>query len=233
MVIYPAIDILDGKCVRLTQGDYDKSVIYSDNPENVAVRWKNCGAKYLHIVDLNGARLGKPVNTKTVQAVLKNVDIPIQLGGGIRTLENIDMYIKMGVSRVILGTSAVQSEQFISNAVLKYREKIAVGVDAKNGFAATDGWENVSGKSALELAFAMQRCGVGTIIYTDIATDGMLKGPNLVAMEKMTSAVSVNIIASGGVSSAADIERLKKTGVSGVIIGKALYSGNVKLEDCI
>ncbi|MCK9480051.1 MAG: 1-(5-phosphoribosyl)-5-[(5-phosphoribosylamino)methylideneamino]imidazole-4-carboxamide isomerase [Firmicutes bacterium] len=233
MVIYPAIDILVGKCVRLSQGDYSKSVTYSEKPEQIAAQWEKCGAKYLHIVDLDGARRGMPTNTKTVEGILKSVKIPIQLGGGIRTIDDIDMYIKMGVSRVILGTSAVQSEGFIRNAVLKHQEKIAVGIDAKDGFAATNGWEKVSSLSAFELAGTMYEAGVKTIIYTDIATDGMLRGPNIAAMKEMADSVPIDIIASGGVACIDDVERLKKTGVSGVIIGKALYSGNIELEECI
>ncbi|NLB81983.1 MAG: 1-(5-phosphoribosyl)-5-[(5-phosphoribosylamino)methylideneamino]imidazole-4-carboxamide isomerase [Clostridiaceae bacterium] len=233
MKIYPAIDILDGKCVRLLQGEYDKSTVYSDDPAMMAEKWQQQGAQYLHLVDLDGARIGKPINDKTVASILQKVDIPIQLGGGIRTLDDIQMYINMGVTRLILGTSAVGNDQFIKKAISLCGEKIVVGIDAKKGFVATDGWENLSEYDSIQFAKKMESLGVKTIVYTDIATDGMLSGPNIVAMEKMVQSVTMEVIASGGVANAGDVDRLRKIGVSGVIIGKALYSGNINLKEIL
>lgn len=233
MTIYPAIDILGGKCVRLTQGRYSDSTIYGDKPWEMAKKWESLGAKHLHLVDLDGARAGSPVNLEAVREVIENVKIPVQLGGGIRTLDDIEMLMKAGVARVILGTSAVKSRELVTEAVKKYGKKIAVGIDAKDGFVAISGWEEVSGFKAVDFAKIMESCGVGTIIYTDIATDGMLTGPNLAAMTEMVQSVEMDVIASGGVGSAEDVKNLVPTGVSGVIIGRALYTGNVRLEDCL
>jgi phosphoribosylformimino-5-aminoimidazole carboxamide ribotide isomerase len=233
MTIYPAIDILDGKCVRLSQGKYDKSTIYSDKPYIMAQKWEKAGARYLHLVDLDGAKAGRPVNTAVIGEILKKVSIPVQLGGGIRKPEDIELYISMGISRVVLGTSAVENHEFVRLALQKHGEKIAVGIDAKDGMAATGGWETVSNFPAVDLAKKMCDLGVKTIIYTDIATDGMLSGPNVKAMKEMADSISSRVIASGGVSSLEDVKRLIPTGVSGVIIGRALYTGNLKLEDCL
>lgn len=233
MIIYPAIDILGGKCVRLTQGKYDSSTVYADNPCDMAKKWEKSGAKFLHTVDLDGARLGKPVNLKAISGIVKSVNIPVQTGGGIRTMEDIETLLGIGVSRVILGTSAVNNRQLVCDAVEKYGDKIAVGIDAKDNMVAVSGWETVSTFTAIELAAAMADIGVKTIIYTDISTDGMLSGPNLSAMRKMAEAVSCDIIASGGVSCAKDCFDLAKTGVAGVIIGKALYTDRLKPEEVL
>ncbi len=233
MTIYPAIDMLGGKCVRLTQGRYDDSTVYGDTPWEMAKKWERLGAKRLHLVDLDGAKAGKPVNLDAVRDIIKNVDIPVQLGGGVRTMADIDLLIGLGVSRVILGTSAVKSKAFVAETVKKYGSKIAVGIDAKDGYVAISGWEEVSGFGAVDFAKMMEEIGVQTIIYTDIATDGMLTGPNLAAMREMVESVNMNVIASGGVGRAEDVKNLVPTGVSGVIIGRALYTGNVKLEDCL
>lgn len=233
MIIYPAIDILGGKCVRLTQGRYDDSTVYGDVPSEMAEKWEKSGAKWLHLVDLDGAKAGKPINVEAIKQVIKKVNIPVQLGGGIRTLEDIDMLTSLGVSRVILGTSAVKSKKLVQDAVAKYNDKIAVGIDAKDSMVAINGWEEVSGFKAVEFAKMMEECGVRTIIYTDIATDGMLTGPNFEAMKEMVQNSNVNVIASGGVGKTEDVKNLIPTGVSGVIIGRALYTENVKLEDCL
>ncbi|OQB14972.1 MAG: 1-(5-phosphoribosyl)-5-((5-phosphoribosylamino)methylideneamino) imidazole-4-carboxamide isomerase [Firmicutes bacterium ADurb.Bin193] len=233
MTIYPAIDILGGKCVRLTQGRYDQSTVYGESPAETAKRWEASGAKWLHIVDLDGARAGKPVNLKAVEEIVKSVKIPIQLGGGVRTQSDIENLISTGISRVILGTGAVKSRKLVLDATAKYGDKIAVGIDAKDGFVAISGWEEVSGFRSVEFAKIMEDCGVKTIIYTDIATDGMLTGPNFAAMEEMAKSVNIIVIASGGVGSADDVKRLIPTGVAGVIIGRALYTGSVRLEDVI
>lgn len=233
MTIYPAIDMLGGKCVRLTQGRYDDSTVYGENPADVAKEWEQKGASWLHIVDLDGARAGEPVNIEAIKNIIKSVSIPIQLGGGIRTMEHIETLISMGISRVILGTSAVKNRQLVLDAVAKFGDKIAVGIDAKDGFVAISGWEQVSEFKAVEFAKIIEACGVKTIIYTDIATDGMLTGPNLEAMSEMVSEVSINVIASGGVGKLDDVKNLIPTGVSGVIIGRALYAGKLNLEDAI
>ncbi len=222
MIIYPAIDILGGKCVRLTQGRYSDSTIYGDTPWEMAKKWESLGAKHLHLVDLDGAKAGRPINIKAVREVIENVSIPVQLGGGIRTADDIKMLMEVGVARVILGTSAVKNPDLVTDAVKVYGGKIAVGIDAKDGFVAISGWEEVSGFSAVEFAKIMEECGVETIIYTDIATDGMLTGPNLAAMSEMVQSVNMNVIASGGVGKAEDVKNLAPTGVSGVIIGRAL-----------
>lgn len=233
MTIYPAIDILGGKCVRLTQGRYDDSTVYGDVPSEMAKKWESLGAKWLHLVDLDGAKSGKPINIEAITNVIKSINIPIELGGGIRTLGDIDTLISMGISRIILGTSAVKSKQLVIDAVKKYGDKIAVGIDAKDGFVAISGWEKVSSFKAVEFARLMEKCGVKTIIYTDIATDGMLTGPNLSAMKEMAQSVSMNVIASGGVSKFGDVKNLIPTRVSGVVVGRALYTGNVTMEELI
>ena len=233
MTIYPAIDMLGGKCVRLTQGRYDDSTVYGENPADVAKEWEQKGASWLHIVDLDGARAGEPINLEEIKNIIKSVSIPIQLGGGIRTMEHIETLISMGISRVILGTSAVKNRQLVLDATQKFGEKIAVGIDAKDGYVAISGWEQVSEFKAVEFAKIIEACGVKTIIYTDIATDGMLTGPNLEAMSEMASEVSINVIASGGVGKLDDVKNLIPTGVSGAIIGRALYAGKLNLEDAI
>jgi len=233
MIIYPAIDLLGGKCVRLTQGRYEDSTIYGENPTEVAKKWQAEGAEFLHLVDLDGAKIGRPVNIEVIKEILKNVSIPVQLGGGIRMLEHIDTLISAGISRVILGTSAVKNKQLVIDAVAKYGNKIAVGIDAKDGFVAISGWEEVSEFKAVDFAKIIEQCGVKTIIYTDIATDGMLSGPNLNAMKEMTESVEIDVIASGGVANADDIKNLKPTNVSGVIVGRALYTGDVTLGEIL
>lgn len=230
MILYPAIDIKGGKCVRLMQGRFNEVTVYADNPADMAKKWRDLGAEYIHVVDLDGARDGITVNGDVVKEIVKVSGLPVQLGGGIRDMYAVDYALSLGVSRVILGTAAVKNPAFVKEVVKKYGNKIAVGIDAKNGYAATHGWERVSNISAIELAKSMCEYGVQTIIYTDIATDGMLKGPNLLAMQEMAQSVSADIIASGGVSVVEDISALTKTGVRGAIIGKALYTGGVDLK---
>lgn len=232
MIIYPAIDIRGGKCVRLTQGRYDDITIFSDDPVSMAVQFQNAGAKYLHVVDLDGAR-GESNNRTIISRIAKELSIPIQTGGGIRTMADIETVLELGVTRVILGTSAVKNPEMVSDAVKKYGNRIAVGIDAKDGFVAIEGWEKTSGVKAVEHAVNMESLGVQTIIYTDIATDGMLTGPNLLAMTEMIKNVQMEVIASGGVSSLKDIRKLKETGVAGVIVGKAIYTGDVDLKKAL
>ncbi len=233
MIIYPAIDIIGGKCVRLQQGSYSDVTVFGDSPVDMARKWESLGAEYLHVVDLDGARSGKSENAEIIAQIAKTLKIPVQIGGGIRTLETIETYLSGGLSRVILGTSAVNNREMMISALKEYKDKIAVGIDAKDGKVAIHGWEKTSDFTAVEFAKEVEALGTKTIIYTDISRDGMLKGPNLQAMKEMADSVSLNVIASGGVSKLADIVDLKQTGVSGVIVGKALYTGNVNLKEAI
>ena len=230
MRIYPAIDIKDGKCVRLLKGDYNEVTVYGDSPVQMALRWESEGGEYIHVVDLDGAKAGQGVNAAIIADICKSVKVPVQTGGGIRSMEDIDTKINAGVARVIIGTQAVKNPQLVEEAVKKYGDKIAVGIDAKNGYVAVAGWEEVSTETAIDFAKKMEKIGVKTIIYTDIATDGTLAGPNVEAMREMASAVSMDVIASGGIGCEADIESLKATGVEGVIVGKALYTDRVDLK---
>ena len=230
MTIYPAIDIIDGKCVRLVQGDYSQKTTFSDSPLDVAKKWRSMGGEFIHLVDLDGAKSGDTPNFELVTRIAKALDIPVEIGGGIRNMETVDKYLQNGVFRVIIGTAAVKNPEFVREAVEKYDDRIVVGIDAKDGMAAISGWEDVSEAPALGLARRMRDYGVKSIIYTDIATDGMLGGPNIEAMREMKNNVDVEIIASGGVSSIDDVRKLKETGVEGAIIGKALYTGDIDLK---
>ena len=233
MVIYPAIDIKDSKCVRLTQGKFDNVTVYGEDPIEIAKKWQEKGGKFLHTVDLDGAR-GKGLNNRDIiKEIAKTLVIPVQTGGGIRTLDDAEELISGGISRVILGTAALRDEQFLIDAVRAYGDKIAVGIDAKDGKVAVSGWEEVSDVDAVTFAKKVEQIGVKTIIYTDIATDGMLTGPNLAAMKTMVDAVKIDVIASGGIGSKEDVFSLIPTGVSGVIVGKALYTGKVNLEEVL
>ncbi len=229
MIIYPAIDLLDGKCVRLSQGNYDIVTIYSKNPDEFAALWNSKGAKFMHVVDLNGARTGRPENDGVLKKIVKSAGVPIQVGGGIRSIGRISELMDMGINRVILGTGAVRDPEFVTAAVAKFGDRIVVGIDARDGYVAVDGWEKKSNRRAVEFARDMENIGVSTIIYTDIARDGMLTGPNLAAMKTMADSVGCDVIASGGVSCIEDIAALYKTGVAGVITGKALYEKRLDL----
>lgn len=230
MVIYPAIDIKDGKCVRLTQGKKDEEIIYFEKPEDVAIMWEKKGAKILHIVDLDGAFDGVSKNLEQIKRIREVVNIPIQVGGGIRSLEVMNNLFNVGVNRVILGTKALQDKDMLKEAVNSYGDKIIVSIDAYNGYVAIDGWTKTSEVSAVDFAREMEELGVKTIVYTDIARDGMLKGPNFEAINYLKDRVNIDIIASGGVSSEDDLVKLKEIGVAGAIVGKALYEGRVDLE---
>ncbi len=233
MVIYPAIDIKQGKCVRLMQGRFEDVTVYADSPVEVALKWERLGAKYIHLVDLDGALAGERINRSVIEQIASTVKVPVQLGGGIRTLEAIKSLLESGVTRVILGTSAVKNQALVQEAVATYGEKIVIGIDAKDGKVAIEGWEKVSDFCAVSFAQKMQTLGVKTIIYTDIARDGMLRGPNIPAMQEMVQNLDIDVIASGGVSNVDDIKDLKDTGVEGAIVGKALYTGNVDLEEAL
>lgn len=233
MTIYPAIDIIDGACVRLVRGDYSQKTKYADNPLEVALKWQEQGGKFLHIVDLDGAKSGNTPNFEIIKSIAKNLCIPIEIGGGVRDEGTVKKYLDCGVRRVILGTSAVKDTELLKELADTYGDRIVVGIDAKDGMVAVNGWEEVSSVSAVDFGIKVSQMGVKTIIYTDIATDGMLKGPNLKAMEEMAKAVNADVVASGGVSSVEDVKNLKKTGVEGVIIGKALYTGKISIKDAI
>ncbi|HEX6593010.1 MAG TPA: 1-(5-phosphoribosyl)-5-[(5-phosphoribosylamino)methylideneamino]imidazole-4-carboxamide isomerase [Bacillota bacterium] len=233
MILFPAIDLLNGKCVRLIQGDYDQETVYSDSPVNMAKTWKKKGANYLHIVDLDAARTNEAVNQSIIQSIAKEVKIPIQVGGGIRSMERIESYISAGVKRVIIGTAAIKDPAFLKEAVDQYGEKIAVSIDARNGYVATEGWEKTSEVAATDLLKKLENIGVQTVIYTDIAKDGMLQGPNFEELREMNERSPIQMIASGGVSSPADVVKLQAMNMYGAIIGKALYDGTVSFESLL
>lgn len=233
MIIYPAIDIKDGKCVRLTQGRFTDVDQYSNNIIEVGRKWESLGAEYLHVVDLDGARFGELKNIDLISELAQSIKLPIQLGGGIRSLRTIESVLNKGVQRVIIGTSAINNPKMVEEAMKEFEGRVVIGIDAKDGMVAIEGWEQTSEITAIELAKRMEQVGVQTIIYTDIARDGMLQGPNLKALESMVSSVEISVIASGGVSQIADIRGLKETGVTGAIIGKALYTGNIDLQAAI
>ncbi len=235
MRIYPAIDIKDGKCVRLFKGKFDDVTVYGDNPAQMAKKWESLGAEFIHVVDLDGALAGDSVSAEAIKSICSSVNVSVQTGGGVRTLEDIEKRLSWGVKRVILGTVAVNDPDFVKNAIKNFgAESIVVGIDAKDGFAATHGWEKVSKISAIEFAKRMQDIGVKTIVYTDIATDGTLGGSNVAAMREMALAVpQIDVIASGGIGSMQDILALDGSGVGGVIVGKALYTERVDLKEAI
>lgn len=233
MIIYPAIDIRGGRCVRLTEGRFDAETVFADDPAEMALKWAGMGAEFLHLVDLDGALAGEGKNVPVIQRILQSVSIPVQLGGGIRNLETIEKLLSLGVTRLILGSAAVKNPQLVEEACKKYPGHIAVGIDAKNGDVAIEGWGKGSGVAATELAKKMAAYGVETIIYTDISRDGMLSGVNVEATAALARACGVPIIASGGVASLEDIRRVKAVesdGVQGCIIGKAIYTGAVDLK---
>lgn len=230
MIIFPAIDILDGQCVRLIQGDYNQEKVYSNSPIDMAKKWEQKGAAYIHIVDLNGAKTGQSVNKAIIQEIAKTVAIPVQVGGGIRSIETIKDYLDAGVSRVIIGTAAINDQVFLQEATETFSEKIAVSIDARDGFVATDGWTDTSDVPALELVKKLEELGVKTIVYTDIAKDGMLQGPNLEEQKIIHESTTMDVIASGGVTTKDDVKNLEALQLYGTIIGKALYDGKLEFE---
>lgn len=233
MQIYPAIDIIDGKAVRLSQGSFDNVTVFNDSPCEAAKDWVQAGATYIHLVDLDGARYGKTYVTDIIKNIKSKYDIDIETGGGVRSMDDIDLRIEAGASRVIIGTAAVKNPELVKEAVEKYADKIAVGVDAKNGMAAISGWEEVSSITAVDLCLKMKEYGVKTVIYTDISKDGMMSGPNIESTKELIEKTGLDIIASGGVSTMNDIEKISEIKASGVIIGKALYNGALDLKEVI
>lgn len=235
MLVIPAIDLKDGKCVRLKQGVMEASTVFSDDPVAMAKKWVDMGARRLHLVDLNGAFAGEPVNGEVVTAIAKAYpELPIQIGGGIRSLDTIRHYLNAGVSYVILGTKAVKEPEFVGEACAEFPGHIIVGLDARNGFVATDGWAEVSSVKATDLAKKFERDGVNAIVYTDIARDGMMQGVNIVATKELAQATSIPVIASGGITNMNDIRKLMKvagSGIVGAITGRAIYEGGLDLTE--
>ena len=236
MILFPAIDIRGGKCVRLTEGRFDQETVYGHNPAAMALRWQEAGAEYLHVVDLDGALAGKPANLPAIEEILKTVTMPVQLGGGIRNLQTVELLLTKGVRRVILGSVAVRQPELVKEACRLFGDAIVVGIDAKDGVAAVEGWGVSGGMEATELAKRMAAVGVARIIYTDISRDGTLSGVNAEATALLAEAAGIPVIASGGVKDLADIRevgRVASRGVEGVIIGKALYTGSLDLAEAL
>jgi len=229
MILYPAIDLKDGNCVRLYKGEMDQATVFSDNPAAQAAAFVDAGCEWLHLVDLNGAFAGVPVNAAPVEEILKTVNVPAQLGGGIRDLATIENWLSKGLSRVILGTVAVENPDLVREAALKFPGHVAVGIDARNGMVATRGWAEETDVEITELAKQFEDVGVAAIIYTDINRDGAMQGPNVQATADLANAVSIPVIASGGVSSMDDLRALKTCGapLNGAISGRALYDGEI------
>ena len=236
MVIFPAIDIRGGKCVRLFKGDFAQETVFSDKPEEMAAKWEAQGGKFLHLVDLDGALAGKSVNLDVVKKIVDTVSIPVELGGGIRTMENIDEVLSLGVQRVILGSVAVKNPALVKEACQKYGDRVVVGIDAKDGIVAVDGWGVSGDVEVTVLAKEMAKAGVKTIIYTDISRDGTLSGVNVEATARLARESGIKVVASGGVKSLDDIKALltyEKDGIEGVIVGKSIYTGSLDLQEAV
>lgn len=233
MVILPAVDIMDGKPVRLYKGDFSTAHQVAEGALKTALDFEKAGAEWIHMVDLDGSLKKKRVNEKIFLSVAQNTSLKVEVGGGIRTMQDIDFYISSGISRVILGSVALKDPELVKKAVNAYGDKIAVGIDAKNGYAAAEGWTQTSDIYFTDLAKKMEQCGVKTIIYTDISKDGTLSGPNLEQLEEINNAVSCDIIASGGVTNINDIKALKSLGLYGAICGKSIYSGSLDLKQAL
>lgn len=234
MRLYPAIDIKNGNCVRLLQGQFDKETIYSDSPATIAKKWEAAGATFIHVVDLDGALDGNWTNQQAISDIVKAVNIPVQTGGGIRTFEDIEVRLKSGINRVIIGTMAIKQPKLVKKAVEQFgSDRIVVGIDAKDGMVAVHGWEEVSEVSALDLCLQMKEYGVNTIVYTDIAKDGMMTGPNIEQTRFLIEKTGMDIIASGGVSNMKDLENIEAIQAEGAIIGKALYIKAIELSEAV
>jgi phosphoribosylformimino-5-aminoimidazole carboxamide ribotide isomerase len=239
LTLYPAIDLKDGSCVRLRRGEMDQATVYSDDPAAQARAWQEAGFRWLHVVDLNGAFAGKPVNAGAVAAILQAVDIPVQIGGGVRDMAGVERWLEAGVSRVILGSAAVKTPQLVRDACRAFPGRVAVGIDARNGFVATEGWAETSTIAAKDLALGFEDAGVAAIIYTDIGRDGMLSGLNIDQTLDLAAALTTPVIASGGVGSLADLSALKDATthgggrIEGVIVGRALYDGRIAPGDAL
>ncbi|NOY29905.1 MAG: 1-(5-phosphoribosyl)-5-[(5-phosphoribosylamino)methylideneamino]imidazole-4-carboxamide isomerase [Planctomycetes bacterium] len=233
MQIWPAIDLLSGKCVRLEQGDYARETVFSDDPVAVALQFQSQGAKHLHLVDLDGARDGKPTNFEVVRAIVEAVDMECELGGGVRSQETIETLLDTGLNRLVLGTSALKNADWFREMCRQFPGQLVLGIDARNGLVATDGWLETSDTPATTLADQFREVPLAAIVYTDIATDGMLAGPNVAAMAEMQKHVDTPVVASGGVTSASDVQQLAEAGLAAAIIGRALYAEKLTLPEAL
>jgi len=233
MQIWPAIDLRGGKCVRLQQGDYDRETIFGDDPAAMARQWVEAGAEYLHLVDLDGARAGYVENWAAIEAIIAAAGIPCELGGGVRNEATIARALDLGLERVVIGTLAVKEPEWFRQMCRAFPGRLALGLDARRGMVATEGWLETSHVPAVELAQQLAREPIAAVIYTDIETDGMLAGPNLAALAEMVAAVDLPVIASGGITTADDVARLAALPVAGCIIGRALYEGSLSLKDAL
>lgn len=234
--IYPAIDIRDGKCVRLIQGDYNRETVYNDNPLEVAQEWERLGGTFIHLVDLDGAKAGHPVNDALIGQIAAAVNVPVQVGGGLRTRSDVERLLTLGVSRVILGTAAIEDRAFTEEVLGTYGDQVAIGLDARNGYVATRGWLQTSEVKAEELARELAAKGAETFIFTDISRDGMMQGPNVEAILSLAKASGRTVIASGGVSVMDDLMKLSahaQEGIGGAIVGRALYTGSINLKEAV
>jgi len=234
MIIFPAIDIKDGKCVRLIKGDFNKIISYEDSPANQAIKYSQSGFSDIHIVDLDGALQGKPVNSIIVKEIIKKVKSRIQIGGGIRTIDDINSWIEMGVDKVVMGTAAVENTDLLETACNKFKNKIAVALDVKDGLIALSGWKKQTNISAIDFIKKIQNFGVSRIIYTDIYRDGTKQGPNIEGAVELASKVKIPLVISGGISSIEDIRKIKSlnnSNIEGVIVGKSIYDGDIKINE--
>lgn len=233
MIIIPAIDIKNGKCVRLTQGKFDEVKIYSDDPVKIAQKFEQTGAQMIHVVDLDGAKTGKPLNLKTIKRIAVSISIPIEVGGGIRTENSAEILLNAGVSRVIVGTIALENKKLLEELLNKFGQKIVVALDTKNGNLVTKGWQNSAMQNYIEVALELEKTGVKRFIYTDVLNDGMLSQPNFSEIKKLLNKISVPAVVGGGVTTIEDVIKIKKLGAEGVIIGKAIYEGKISLAECL
>jgi phosphoribosylformimino-5-aminoimidazole carboxamide ribotide isomerase len=233
VIIYPAIDIRGGRCVRLVEGDFTRETAYDDEPSTPARRWAEAGAAWLHVVDLDGAVAGAPVNRDAVRRIREAVRIPIQVGGGLRTLEDLATAFDLGIDRAILGTAALKDPHLVVDAVARWGDRIAIALDARDGRLATDGWLGQSDARAVDVAVHLARVGARHFIFTDISRDGTLSGPNIESLRELIAAVDANVIASGGIASLADLHAVAGAGAAGAIIGRALYDGRIDLKDAL
>ena len=233
MLVIPAIDLMGGKCVRLTRGERDQETVFSDDPVSMAQHWQSLGAKYLHVVDLDGAFDGEPKKIGLIERIVDAIQIPAEVGGGIRSEETVERYLSVGLDRVIVGTRAITSPDWFRGLCERWPGKIVAGIDAKNGKVAVEGWTSVAEKAATDFAKEIAPLGPRAIIFTDVSKDGLLSGPNVEATRKMAESVEVPVIASGGISSVDDVVRVAALPVEGMIIGKALYTGQLSLPDAI
>ncbi|MBI2082776.1 MAG: 1-(5-phosphoribosyl)-5-[(5-phosphoribosylamino)methylideneamino]imidazole-4-carboxamide isomerase [Deltaproteobacteria bacterium] len=233
MILYPAIDIYQGKCVRLAQGDFNQAKVYFENPVDAAKKWVDEGAQWLHVVDLNAAVEGHPINVKAIEEIMTSVDVPVQIGGGIRNEETAEIFLTLGAGRIVIGSAVIEDPDLLQILCTKFENRVALGIDAKDGLVAVKGWKEITSQEALKFAQELESNSPACIIYTDISRDGMLTGPNFEAIQKMVNGLSTPLIASGGISSLDDLKKLKEIGVTGAILGKALYEGKINLLDAL